>query len=164
MLGGLDHSRISRESAAVDESLERLQNVVGDITPDGLVEAFHSRRTRIESVRAECDLVQRDHDKLATQRRELEAANLTLTGNVVTTAFDVTSLRGQLDAKAITGANADQQPQRQPACDGPAGAIPLVGQHSWQVLTEVAGLSQEVVETMRKTGAVAGPGGSIDLH
>jgi hypothetical protein len=35
----LDHTRISRESAAVDEALERLQEVVGDITPDSLVEA-----------------------------------------------------------------------------------------------------------------------------
>ena len=88
MLGGLDHSRISRESAAVDESLERLQNVVGDITPDGLVEAFHSRRTRIESVRAECDLVQRDHDKLATQRRELQSQLENFKDKAVTVGAD----------------------------------------------------------------------------
>jgi NodT family efflux transporter outer membrane factor (OMF) lipoprotein len=49
---------------------------------------FGASRRQLEALRA-----QTDH-----QRWELEAANLSLTGNVVTTAIDIASLRAQIDA------------------------------------------------------------------
>jgi NodT family efflux transporter outer membrane factor (OMF) lipoprotein len=52
------------------------------------LDIFGASRRQIEGLRAQADF----------QRWELEAANLTLTGNVVTTAFDVASLRDQLTA------------------------------------------------------------------
>jgi len=52
------------------------------------LDLFGASRRQIEALRA-----QRDYE-----RWELEAANLTLTANVVTTAFDVASLREQLAA------------------------------------------------------------------
>jgi hypothetical protein len=73
VLSSLDHSRISRESAMMDESIERLQAVVGDITPDSLVSAFHSRRTRIKSLLDQSRRVQDTHDALNTRRRQLSA-------------------------------------------------------------------------------------------
>jgi NodT family efflux transporter outer membrane factor (OMF) lipoprotein len=50
------------------------------------LDIFGGSRRQLEEFRAQADF----------QRWELEAANLTLTGNVVTTAFDVASLRDQL--------------------------------------------------------------------
>jgi hypothetical protein len=44
--------------------LERLLEVVGDISPSGLVEAFLSRRMRIESMRAESKVVATQHEAL----------------------------------------------------------------------------------------------------
>lgn len=52
------------------------------------LDLFGASRRQLEALRAQADF----------QRWELEAANLTLTGNVVTTAFDVASLREQLAA------------------------------------------------------------------
>jgi NodT family efflux transporter outer membrane factor (OMF) lipoprotein len=52
------------------------------------VDVFGGSRRQVEQLRAQADF----------QRWELEAANLTLTGNVVTTAFDVASLHAQLAA------------------------------------------------------------------
>jgi NodT family efflux transporter outer membrane factor (OMF) lipoprotein len=52
------------------------------------LDIFGASRRQLEELRAQTDF----------QRWELEAANLTLTGNVVTTAFDVASLRDQLAA------------------------------------------------------------------
>jgi NodT family efflux transporter outer membrane factor (OMF) lipoprotein len=52
------------------------------------LDIFGASRRQLEGLRAEADY----------QRWQLEAANLTLTGNVVTTAFDVASLRDQLAA------------------------------------------------------------------
>lgn len=70
-LTSLLNSKISKESAQLDESLERLQTVVGDINPDRLVEAFHSRRSRIEAIRGEAEEVRAMHDKLAADRNVL---------------------------------------------------------------------------------------------
>ena len=52
------------------------------------LDVFGASRRQVEELRAQADF----------QRWELEAANLTLTGNVVTTAFDVASLTDQLAA------------------------------------------------------------------
>jgi len=52
------------------------------------LDIFGASRRQLESLRAQTDY----------QRWELEAANLTLTGNVVTTAIDVASLRAQIAA------------------------------------------------------------------
>jgi NodT family efflux transporter outer membrane factor (OMF) lipoprotein len=52
------------------------------------LDVFGASRRQLEGLGAQTDF----------QRWELEAANLTLTGNVVTTAFDVASLRDQLVA------------------------------------------------------------------
>jgi len=52
------------------------------------LDLFGASRRQLEGLRAQADY----------QRWELEAADLTLTGNVVTTAFDVASLRAQLAA------------------------------------------------------------------
>src|SRR5262249_49276179 len=52
------------------------------------LDVFGGSRRQVEQVRAQADF----------QRWELEAAYLSLTGNVVTTAFDVASLRDQLVA------------------------------------------------------------------
>ncbi len=52
------------------------------------LDLFGSARRQLEALRAQSDY----------QRWELEAANLSLTGNIVTTAFDVASLREQLVA------------------------------------------------------------------
>jgi NodT family efflux transporter outer membrane factor (OMF) lipoprotein len=52
------------------------------------LDVFGASRRQLEGLGAQTDF----------QRWELEAANLTLTGNVVTTAFDVASLRDQLAA------------------------------------------------------------------
>jgi len=52
------------------------------------LDLFGASRRQLEQLRAQTDF----------QRWELEAANLTLTGNVVTTAFNVASLRDQLTA------------------------------------------------------------------
>ncbi|MFZ8326802.1 RND transporter, partial [Staphylococcus aureus] len=63
------------------------------------LDLFGASRRQVEQLRAETDF----------QRWELEAANLTLTGNVVTTAFDVASLRGQLDAvRDVVAAETEQ--------------------------------------------------------
>ncbi len=63
------------------------------------LDVFGASRRQLESVSAQADF----------QRAELEAAKLTLTGNVVTTAFDVASLRAQLTA--ITEVVASEQEQ-----------------------------------------------------
>ena len=52
------------------------------------VDLFGASRRQLEGLRAQSDY----------QRWQLEAANLTLTGNVVTTAFDIASLKEQLVA------------------------------------------------------------------
>jgi NodT family efflux transporter outer membrane factor (OMF) lipoprotein len=52
------------------------------------LDIFGASRRQLEGLRAQADF----------QRWELEAANLTLTGNVVTTAFDVASLHDQVVA------------------------------------------------------------------
>ncbi len=63
------------------------------------LDIFGGSRRQVEQLRAQADF----------QRWELEAANLTLTGNVVTTALDVASLRDQLDAvNDVVTAETDQ--------------------------------------------------------
>jgi NodT family efflux transporter outer membrane factor (OMF) lipoprotein len=63
------------------------------------LDIFGASRRQLEALRAQTDY----------QRWELEAANLTLTGNVVTTAINVASLRAQIVAvNDIVGSEQDQ--------------------------------------------------------
>src|SRR6185437_3497135 len=63
------------------------------------LDVFGASRRQLEALRAQADY----------QRWELEAANLSLTGNVVTTAINVASLRAQITAvKDIVGSEQDQ--------------------------------------------------------
>jgi NodT family efflux transporter outer membrane factor (OMF) lipoprotein len=63
------------------------------------LDLFGGSRRQLEALRAQADY----------QRWELEAANLTLTGNVVTTAINVASLRAQIAAaNDIIGSQQDQ--------------------------------------------------------
>jgi NodT family efflux transporter outer membrane factor (OMF) lipoprotein len=63
------------------------------------LDIFGASRRQVEELSAQADF----------QRWELEAANLTLTGNVVTTAFDVASLRDQLAAvRDVVAAETEQ--------------------------------------------------------
>jgi len=63
------------------------------------LDLFGASRRQLEALRARTDY----------QRWELEAANLTLTGNVVTTAINIASLRAQLAAvRDVVSSEADQ--------------------------------------------------------
>src|SRR6185312_9875997 len=63
------------------------------------LDIFGASRRQLEALRARTDY----------QRWELEAANLTLTGNVVTTAINIASLRAQIAAVSeVVGSEQDQ--------------------------------------------------------
>src|ERR1700736_4950696 len=86
------------------------------------LDLFGASRRQLEALRAQSDY----------QRWEVEAADLTLTGNVVTTAFDVASLRGQLAAVTdVATSESDQLKVVQRQFDaGAASRADVLGQEA----------------------------------
>ena len=64
----MSSSALRTEEAKVDAALRRLQEIIPDITPDGLVEGFHARTERVAAVREESALAQARHDALVAKR------------------------------------------------------------------------------------------------
>ena len=70
-LAMMDRQTLRTREAEVDHALRRLQAIIPDITPDGLVEGFMSRRERVAAVREESARAQAKHDELAATREAL---------------------------------------------------------------------------------------------
>ena len=70
-LAMMDRQTLRTREAEVDHALRRLQAIIPDITPDGLVEGFMSRRERVAAVREESVRAQAKHDELAATRKAL---------------------------------------------------------------------------------------------
>ena len=70
-LAMMDRQALRAREADVDHALQRLQAIIPDITPDGLVEGFLSRRERVAAVRDESVRAQAKHDELAATRKAL---------------------------------------------------------------------------------------------
>jgi len=114
------------------------------------LDLFGASRRQLEALRAQTDY----------QRWELEAANLTLTGNVVTTAFDVASLREQLAAvNDVVSSEADQLKviQKQFAAGGASRADVLAENAQLaQAQAVVPGLEKALAQAQHR---LAGTGG-----
>jgi len=114
------------------------------------LDIFGASRRQVEELRAQADF----------QRWELEAANLTLTGNVVTTAFDVASLRDQLTAvNDVVAAEAEQYRviQRQFEVGG-ASKSDVLSQRAQlaQAQTVVPGLEKALAQAQHRLAVFAG--------
>jgi NodT family efflux transporter outer membrane factor (OMF) lipoprotein len=114
------------------------------------LDIFGAFRRQVEELRAQADF----------QRWELEAANLTLTGNVVTTAFDVASLRDQLTAVNDVVAAETQQykvVQRQFEVGGASKSDVLSQQAQLaQSKTVVPGLEKALAQAQHRLAVLAG--------
>jgi NodT family efflux transporter outer membrane factor (OMF) lipoprotein len=114
------------------------------------LDIFGASRRQVEEFRAQADF----------QRWELEAANLTLTGNVVTTAFDVASLRDQLTAvNDVVAAETEQYRvvQRQFEVGG-ASKSDVLSQLAQlaQAQTVVPGLEKALAQAQHRLAVLAG--------
>ncbi|MBV8743292.1 MAG: efflux transporter outer membrane subunit, partial [Sinobacteraceae bacterium] len=107
-------------------------------------------RRQLEQLRAQSDY----------QRWQLEAANLTLTGNVVTTAFDIASLREQLTAvKDVVGKETELYSvvQRQFEAGGVSKADVLSQQSQLaQAQALVPGLEEALAQAQHRLAVLAG--------
>jgi NodT family efflux transporter outer membrane factor (OMF) lipoprotein len=114
------------------------------------LDIFGASRRQVEELRAQADF----------QRWELEAANLTLTGNVVTTAFDMASLRDQLTAVNDVVAAETQQykvVQRQFEVGGASKSDVLSQQAQLaQAKTVVPGLEKALAQAQHRLAVLAG--------
>jgi NodT family efflux transporter outer membrane factor (OMF) lipoprotein len=114
------------------------------------LDIFGASRRQVEELRAQADF----------QRWELEAANLTLTGNVVTTAFDVASLRDQLTAVSeVVAAETEQYRviQRQFEVGGASKSDVLSQQAQLaQTQTVVPGLEKALAQAQHRLAVLAG--------
>jgi len=114
------------------------------------LDLFGASRRQLEALRAQTDY----------QRWELEAANLTLTGNVVTTAFDVASLREQLAAvNDVVSSEADQLKviQKQFAAGGASRADVLAENAQLaQAQAVVPGLEKALAQAQHRLAVLAG--------
>jgi NodT family efflux transporter outer membrane factor (OMF) lipoprotein len=122
------------------------------------LDLFGGSRRQLEQLRAQTDF----------ERWELEAANLTLTGNVVATAFDVASLSDQLSAvKDVVAAETEQYKvvQRQFEVGGASRADVLSQQAQLaQARAVTPGLEKALAQAQHRLAVLAGraPGdGSI---
>jgi len=114
------------------------------------LDIFGASRRQVEEFRAQADF----------QRWELEAANLTLTGNVVTTAFDVASLRDQLTAvNDVVAAETEQYRVVQRQFDvGGASKSDVLSQQAQlaQARTVVPGLEKALAQAQHRLAVLAG--------
>jgi NodT family efflux transporter outer membrane factor (OMF) lipoprotein len=114
------------------------------------LDIFGASRRQVEQFRAQADF----------QRWELEAANLTLTGNVVTTAFGVASLRDQLAAvNDVVAAETEQYKvvQRQFEAGGASKADVLSQQAQLaQGQAVVPGLEKALAQAQHRLAVLAG--------
>jgi NodT family efflux transporter outer membrane factor (OMF) lipoprotein len=114
------------------------------------LDIFGASRRQLEQLRAQTDF----------QRWELEAANLTLTGNVVTTAFDVASLSDQLAAvKDVVAAETQQYKvvQRQFEVGGASKSDVLSQQAQLaQARAVVPGLEKALAQAQHRLAVLAG--------
>jgi len=129
-------------------SLLTLHNAAVDVSYR--LDIFGASRRQVEELRAQADF----------QRWELEATNLTLTGNVVTTAFDVASLRDQLTAVNDVVAAETQQykvVQRQFEVGGASKSDVLSQQAQLaQAETVVPGLEKALAQAQHRLAVLAG--------
>jgi NodT family efflux transporter outer membrane factor (OMF) lipoprotein len=114
------------------------------------LDLFGASRRQLEALRAQTDY----------QRWEVEAANLTLTGNVVTTAFDVASLREQLAAVTdVVSSEAEQLKvvQKQFAAGG-ASRADVLAQNAQlaQAQAVVPGLEKALAQAQHRLAVLAG--------
>jgi NodT family efflux transporter outer membrane factor (OMF) lipoprotein len=114
------------------------------------LDVFGGSRRQLEELRAQTDF----------QRWELEAANLTLTGNIVTTAFDVASLRDQLAAvRDLVASEGDTYKvvQRQFEVGGASKADVLSQQSQLaQAEAEVPGLEKALAQAHHRLAVLVG--------
>jgi NodT family efflux transporter outer membrane factor (OMF) lipoprotein len=114
------------------------------------LDIFGASRRQLEQLRAQADF----------QRWELEAANLTLTGNVVTTAFDVASLSDQIAAvKDVVAAETEQYKvvQRQFEVGGASKSDVLSQQAQLaQARAVVPGLEKALAQAQHRLAVLAG--------
>jgi NodT family efflux transporter outer membrane factor (OMF) lipoprotein len=114
------------------------------------LDIFGASRRQVEELRAQADF----------QRWELEAANLTLTGNVVTTAFDVASLHDQLTAvNDVVAAETEQYKVVQRQFDvGGASKSDVLSQQAQlaQAQTVVPGLEKALAQAQHRLAVLAG--------
>ncbi|MBV8854635.1 MAG: efflux transporter outer membrane subunit [Sinobacteraceae bacterium] len=114
------------------------------------VDLFGASRRQLEQLRAQSDY----------QRWQLEAASLTLTGNVVTTAFDIASLREQLTAvKDVVGKETElyRVVQRQFEAGGVSKADVLSQQSQLaQAQALVPGLEEALAQAQHRLAVLAG--------
>jgi NodT family efflux transporter outer membrane factor (OMF) lipoprotein len=114
------------------------------------LDIFGASRRQLEQLRAQTDF----------QRWELEAANLTLTGNVVTTAFDVASLTDQLAAvKDVVTAETEQYKVVQRQFEvGAASKADVLSQQAQlaQARAVVPGLEKALAQAQHRLAVLAG--------
>ena len=114
------------------------------------LDLFGASRRQVEGLRAAADF----------QRWELEAANLTLTGNVVTTAFDVASLREQLTAvNDVVASESEQYRMVQKQFDaGGASRADVLSQAAQlaQAQAVAPGLEKALAQAQHRLAVLAG--------
>jgi NodT family efflux transporter outer membrane factor (OMF) lipoprotein len=114
------------------------------------LDIFGGNRRQLEQLRAQTDY----------QRWELEATNLTLTGNVVTTAFDVASLRDQVAAvNDVVAAETEQYKVVQRQFEvGAASKTDVLSQEAQlaQARATVPGLERALAQAQHRLAVLAG--------
>lgn len=114
------------------------------------LDLFGASRRQLEALRAQSDY----------QRWEVEAADLTLTGNVVTTAFDIASLRGQLAAvRDVATSESDQLKVVQRQFDaGAASRADVLGQEAQlaQARAVIPALEKALAQAQHRLAVLAG--------
>jgi NodT family efflux transporter outer membrane factor (OMF) lipoprotein len=122
------------------------------------LDLFGGSRRQLETLRAQADY----------QRWELEAANLTLTGNVVTTAFDVASLKEQLAAVAdVVSSETEQLQMIQRQFDvGGASRSDVLSQQAQlaQAQAVVPGLEKALAQARHRLAVLAGKTPDTELQ
>lgn len=114
------------------------------------LDLFGASRRQLEALRAQTDY----------QRWQLEAANLTLTGNVVTTAFDVASLKEQLAAVAdvVSSEGAQLKVVQRQFDAGGASRSDVLSQQAQlaQAQAEVPALEKALAQAQHRLAVLAG--------
>jgi NodT family efflux transporter outer membrane factor (OMF) lipoprotein len=114
------------------------------------LDLFGASRRQLEGLRAQTDY----------QHWELEAANLTLTGNVVTTAFDVASLREQLAAvnDVVSSESAQLKVVQRQFDAGGASRADVLSQNAQlaQAQAVVPGLEKALAQAQHRLAVLAG--------
>ena len=99
----IEDNKLTREEAVVDEALEKIQAVVGDIPPHELFYVVTNRQSRMEHLTVQKEDKETRRDELNEQRLKLEADLSVFKDDALTTGLGSVGDAGVIDVEVGPG-------------------------------------------------------------